>query len=160
MCTVIDHRRHSVDKRVRHETKSSGVTVLYTLWRLLWSITVHAHTEKYSLFVLYNKNSSGLLKDFGEHEKRKTSLLTWIWRHLCVCPLIYHGQQPIKMHTEVPLLYKVSYHSCQLLFFFMIWLLELSQVHGVAKICSEATGCRRKTKGKIYLFIKMYIYQT
>ena len=32
------------NKNVRHETKSSGVTVvLYTLWRVLRSITVHTH---------------------------------------------------------------------------------------------------------------------
>ena len=43
------------------------------------------------------------------HEKRKTSLLTWIWRHLCVCPLIDHGQPPMKMHTEVTLFYKVRH---------------------------------------------------
>ena len=35
------------------------------------------HTDKRNLFVLYNKNSNGLLKDiWGMHEKRKTTLLT------------------------------------------------------------------------------------
>ena len=59
------------NKNVRHETKSSGVTVvLYTLWRLLWSITVHTNVfilYNCNLFVLYNKNSygHGLLKDLG-----------------------------------------------------------------------------------------------
>ena len=100
------------NKKVRHETKSSGVTVvLYTLWRLLWSITVHTH-GKCNLFVSYNRNSNGLLKDFAGMKKRKTSPLTcdltWIWRHLCVCPLLDHGQQPMKMHTEVTLLYNVT----------------------------------------------------
>ena len=67
------------NKKVRHETKSSGVTVvLYTLWRLLWSITVHTH-GKCNLFVLYNKNSNGLLKIVYWRD------LAWIWRHLCVC---------------------------------------------------------------------------
>ena len=57
--------QHVKNKKVRHETKSSGVTVvLYTLWRLVWSITVHTH-GKCNLFVLYNKNSNGLLKDLG-----------------------------------------------------------------------------------------------
>ena len=46
------------------------------------------------------------IERFLGHEKRKTSLLTWIWRHMCVRPLIDHGQQPMKMHTEVTLLYK------------------------------------------------------
>ena len=41
--------------------------------------------------------------------------LTWIWRHLCVCPLIDHGQQPMKMHTEVTLLYELYYsRNCRL----------------------------------------------
>ena len=28
---------------------------------------------------------------------------------ICVCPLVDNGQQPIKMHTEVPLLYIYIY---------------------------------------------------
>ena len=28
---------------------------------------------------------------------------------VCVCPLIAHGQQPMKMHTEVTLLYNYIY---------------------------------------------------
>ena len=94
------------NKKVRHETKSSDVTVvLHTLWRFLWSITVH--TGECYLFVLYNKNSNGLLKDLWGMKKEKQVCwrdLTWIWRHLCVCSLIDHGQQPMKMHTEVTLL--------------------------------------------------------
>ena len=30
------------------------------------------------------------IEGFWGHEKRKTSALTWIWRPLCVCPLIDH----------------------------------------------------------------------
>ena len=76
-----------------YETKSSGVTVvLYTLWRLLWSIAVH--TGKCNLFVLYNKNSNGLLKDFGGMKKEKQVC----WRELTK---IDHGQQPMRMHTIV-----------------------------------------------------------
>ena len=38
------------NKKVQHETKSSGVTVvLYTLWRLLWSIAVHTHGKMLSI---------------------------------------------------------------------------------------------------------------
>ena len=58
----------------------------------------YTHTEKCNLFVLYNKNSNGLLKDFWGMKKEKQ-----------LCPLIDHGQQPMKMHTEVTLLYKVWY---------------------------------------------------
>ena len=44
-----------------------------------------------NLFVLYNKNSNGLSNDFGGMKREKQVCwrdLTWIWRHLCVCPLI------------------------------------------------------------------------
>ena len=51
------------------------------------------HTGKYNLYVLYNKNLNGLY---------------WsIWE-----ALIDHGQQPMKMHTEVTLLPKVRYATC------------------------------------------------
>ena len=103
------------NKKVRHKTKSSGVTVvLYTLWRLLWSITVHTHTGKCNLFVLYNKNPQVYWRILGGMKKEKQVCwrdLTWIWRNLCVCPLIDHGQQPMKMHTEVTL-YNVIQRYC------------------------------------------------
>ena len=54
-------------------------------------------------FILYNKNSNGLLKDFRGMKKEKQVRwrdMAWIWRRLD------HGQQPMKMHTEVTLLYK------------------------------------------------------
>ena len=58
-------------------------------------------TEKCNLFVLYNKNSNGLLKDLGGMKKEKQVCwrdLTWIWCLLCVFPLIHH---------QVTLLYKL-----------------------------------------------------
>ena len=66
----------------------------------------YTHTEKCNLFVLYNKNSNGLLKDFGAWKKKNKS--ADVSDVICVCPLIDHGQQPMKMHTEVTLLYKVQ----------------------------------------------------
>ena len=48
------------------------------------------------------------MKDLGgmkEEKQVRWRDLAWIWRHLCVCPLIDHGQQPMKMHIEVTLLY-------------------------------------------------------
>ena len=52
-------------------------------------------TEKCNLFVLYNKNSNGLLKDFGAWKKKNKSADV-IWRGfdvicMCVCPLIDDG---------------------------------------------------------------------
>ena len=81
------------------------------IWR---SITVYTHGKMLSI-VLYNKNSNGSLKDFGAWKKKNKSADV-IWRGLtssvCACPLIDHGQQPMKpmkMHTEVTLWYKWLY---------------------------------------------------
>ena len=52
---------------------------------------------------------NGLLNDFRNIKKVKQNWwrdLTWIWCHLCLCPFIDHGQQPMKIHTAVTLLYK------------------------------------------------------
>ena len=66
------------NKKVRHETKSSGVTVLYTLWRLLWSITVHTH----GICVFYTIEVQIVYwRIFGEIQVCWRDL-TWIWRHL------------------------------------------------------------------------------
>ena len=64
--------------------------------------STHTHTEKYYLFVSYNKNSDGLLKDFRGMKKEEQVC----WRDLCDRPFIDYGQQPMKMHTEVTLFYK------------------------------------------------------
>ena len=62
----------------------------------------YTHTEQYYLFVLYHKNSNGLLKDFWGMQKEKQ--VCWrAWRDLTpsVCvSLIDHGQQPMKMHKS------------------------------------------------------------
>ena len=44
--------------------------------------------------------------------KKKNKSADVIWRGfdvICVCPLIGHVQQPMKMHTEVTLLYNTLY---------------------------------------------------
>ena len=44
--------------------------------------------------------------------KKKNKSADVIWRGfdaICVCPLIDHGQQPMKMPTEVTLLYDRKY---------------------------------------------------
>ena len=46
------------------------------------------------------------LRIFGGMKKEKQLVC---WRDICVCPSIDHGQQPMKMHTEVTLLYKLLY---------------------------------------------------
>ena len=67
------------EQKVRDETKSSGVTACCSLRAVTSSVIYYStkHMDKRNLFVLYNKNSNGLLKDiWGMHEKRKTTLLT------------------------------------------------------------------------------------
>ena len=68
----------------------------------MYKIKVKCESKSYRKYWI--KNSNGLLKYFGGHKIRRESLLTWS-DVFCVCPLIDHDQQPIKMHTEVMLLY-------------------------------------------------------
>ena len=78
-----------------------------TAWAPFCDLLQYTQTHrKCNLFVLYDKNSNGLLKDLGGHEKRKTSTLMW--------SDVDHGQQPMKMHTEVTLLNKNTYTIHQL----------------------------------------------
>ena len=67
---------------MKQDTKSTGVTVvLYTLWRLLWSITVHTHAQEnvIHLFYLYNKNSNGLLKILRDVWAVENELKLWTY---------------------------------------------------------------------------------
>ena len=82
--------------------------LFFTRCDIFCDLSQYTHMEKYNVFVLYNKNSNGLLKDFGGMKKGKQVCwrdLTWIWPH----PLIDHRQQPMKVHTEVTLLYNHVY---------------------------------------------------
>ena len=76
-------------QKVRHETKSSGVTVvLYKLWRFLWFITVHA--RKNVIYLCHTIKFQMVHWSFWVMKKEKqvrSRDMTWIWRHLCVCPL-------------------------------------------------------------------------
>ena len=51
------------------------------------------------------------MKDFwGIKKKNKSAEVIWRgFDAICVCPLIDHGQQPMKMPTEVTLLYIYIY---------------------------------------------------
>ena len=89
------------------------MTVIFTRCDVFCDLLQYTDTDKCYLFVLYNKNANGLLEDFLVMKKEKQVCwrdMAWIWRHLCVCvcPLIDHGQQPMKLHTEVTLLYKMK----------------------------------------------------
>ena len=71
----------------KYDTTRSRVAWLlfFTRCDVFCDLLQYTHMEKCYLFVLYNKNSNGLLKDFGAWKKKnKTADLTWIWRHLCV----------------------------------------------------------------------------
>ena len=65
--------------------------LFFTHCDVFWDILQYTRMGKCNLFVLYNKNSNGLLKDFWGMKKEKQIYwrdLTWIWRHLCVSLLI------------------------------------------------------------------------
>ena len=97
--------QHVKNKKVHHSTLSR--LVLFCSLHAVTSSVIYysTHTRKKCyLFVLYNKNSNGLLKDFWGMKNEKQVR----WRHLCVCPSIGHGEQPMEMHTEVMLLYNIE----------------------------------------------------
>ena len=66
-CNRSQMTSQSVNKKVRDEVEWRDCCSLHDLLQ-------YTHTDKFNVFVLYNKNSN----DFLGHEKRKTSLLTWI----------------------------------------------------------------------------------
>ena len=89
------------------------MTVIFTRRDVFCDLLQYTHKGKFYLFVLYNNNANGLLKDFLGMKKENCKSADVIWRGfdaICVCPLIDHGQQPMKLHTEVTLLYKIKYH--------------------------------------------------
>ena len=61
------------NENVRHETKLVEWCLFFTCCDVFYDLLQYTHREKCNIFVLYNKNSNGLLK---EHEKIKTSQLT------------------------------------------------------------------------------------
>ena len=68
------------------------------------------HTQENVIYLFYTIKIQMVYWRILGHGKRKTSPLTWYGVDLTssVCPLIDHGQQPMKMHTEVTL-YKLVY---------------------------------------------------
>ena len=77
--------------RVYCNRSQTSSVIYYSAW---------TRAQKCNLFVLYNKNLNVILKDLGGKIENQVHC-----RDLCVPPLINHGQQPMKMHTEVTLLY-------------------------------------------------------
>ena len=47
--------------------------------------------------MVYRRIGRGGVKKEKQVRRRD---LAWILHHLCVCPLIDHGRQPMKMHTS------------------------------------------------------------
>ena len=85
--------------------------LFFTRCDVFCDLLQYTHTEKCCLFVLYNKNQMVSWRIFGAWKKKNKSADV-IWRGfdaICVCPLIDHGQQPMKMPTEVTLLYIYIY---------------------------------------------------
>ena len=64
VCIVYCNRSQKTSQRIKNNSHAtqlwlvSHFFVLYTLWRHLWSITVHTHTEKCNLFVNF-KTATG-----------------------------------------------------------------------------------------------------
>ena len=85
----------------------------YCCWHAVMSSVIYysTHTWKNVIYLFYTiKIQMVYWRILGAKKGKQVCWrdLTWIWRHLCVCPLIDYGQQPMKMHTEVALLYNIK----------------------------------------------------
>ena len=80
-CTVIVHRWRHTTQRVKN---IKYILLFFTCCDVFCDLLQYTC----NLFVLYNKNSNGLLKDLAGMIKEKKvcwrDLTYWIWRHLCV----------------------------------------------------------------------------
>ena len=69
--------------------KEQKSTTRYWRCDVFCDLLQYTHTKKCNLFVLYNKNSNGLLNDFGAW-KKKNKPADVFWRGfdvICVCVL-------------------------------------------------------------------------
>ena len=104
------------NKKVRHETKSSGVDCCSLHAVTSYLIYYSTHTRKNVIYLFYTIKIQMVYWRILGHEKRTTNPLTWsdvvlkpsvcVCVCVCVCAFIDHGEQPMKMHREVTLLYK------------------------------------------------------
>ena len=107
-----------------YDTRRSRVAWLlfFTRCDVFCDLLQYTRTGKCNLFYWCCREECSLLKDFGAWKKKDKSADV-IWHGfdvICVvCPLIDHGHQPMKMHTEVTLLYKKYCCSC-----YPTWLLS------------------------------------
>ena len=111
MC-VYCNRSQMTSQRVKNK---KGTTRDKVEWRDCCSlhavtssvIYYSTHTRKNVTYLFYT------IKIQMVYTKKKNKSADVIWRGfdvICVCPLIDHSQQPMKMHTEVTLLYKCQYY--------------------------------------------------
>ena len=86
VCTVIDDVTPCKEQKstTRDKAEWCDCCFLHTATSSVIYYSIHTRKNVYLFYTI--KIHIVWLQDFGGHEKRKTSLLTWIWRHLCVCP--------------------------------------------------------------------------
>ena len=104
---IIDDVTACKEQKKYDTRRSRGAQLLlFTRCDVFCDLLQYTHMENL-IYLFYNKISNGLLKYLRGHEKRKTNPLTWSDVNLTpfVCLLIDHGQQRMKMDTEVTLLY-------------------------------------------------------
>ena len=92
--------------------------LFFTRCDVICDLLQYTHTWKNVIYLFYTiKIQMFYWRIFGAWEKKNKSADV-IWRGfdaICVCPLIDHGEQPMKMHTGVTLLYNSKYiiHNIQ-----------------------------------------------
>ena len=113
-------------------------------WLLFF--TVHAVTFSVVYYsILYNRNSNGLLKYFWGMKKEKQ--VCWCgFDAICVCPLIDHGQQPMKMHTEVALYIYICTQKLRTYIYIYIIIIVMDmcmyQAYNLRNICESLMGIK------------------
>ena len=108
MCNVIDHRwRHKEQKK--YDTGRSRVAWLLFFTRFcdvtfsVSDLLQYTCTEKCNLFVLYNKNSKGLLKDFwGMKKKNKFTCYLFACWAMTIFEMIFDN---LRLHIVIIICY-------------------------------------------------------
>ena len=117
-------KNEKYDTRPVHETKSNGVTVVLYVAVTSSVIYYSTHARENVIYLFYAIKIQMVYWRILGAWKKKNKSADVIWRGfdaICVLYIIDHGEQPMKMHTEVTLLY-TEYYYCILNTTIVYWL--------------------------------------
>ena len=99
VCTVIDNTWRRSEQKIRDEVEWRECCCLYAVTSSVIYYCTHMRTNV--IYLIYTKKMK-LFEGGAWKMKNKSADV------ICACPLIDHGQQPMKIHTEVTLFYKLN----------------------------------------------------